>query len=55
MEDFKQYSKDLYDTGILMTRSFGYGYSRLVTVGASIDLFREGLLHDESYGLLNEA
>jgi aminoglycoside N3'-acetyltransferase len=55
MEDFKQYSKDLADSGILITRRFGYGHSRLVTVGASIDLFREGLLLDESYGLPNHA
>jgi aminoglycoside N3'-acetyltransferase len=55
MEDFKQYSKDLSDSGILRTRGFGYGNSRLVNVGPSIDLFREGLLQNESYGLLNHA
>lgn len=55
MEDFKQYSKDLLDAGILRTRGFGYGQSRLVNVGPSIDLFREGLLQNKSYGLLNHA
>jgi aminoglycoside N3'-acetyltransferase len=55
MEDFKQYSKDLLDSGILKARSFGYGHSRLVNVGPSIDLFREGILKNESYGLLNDA
>ena len=54
-ENFKEYSKDLLETGILKTRSFGYGQSRLVPVGASIDLFREGLSLDKSYGLLSDA
>lgn len=55
IEDFKQYSRDLLDSGILTVRSFGYGHSRLVNAGSSIDLFREGLLRNESYGLLNDA
>lgn len=55
IENFRQHSLDLSDQGILVTRSFGYGNSRLVTIGASIDCFREGLSRNESYGLLNYA
>ena len=55
VENFHQYSLDLSNQGILLTKSFGYGYSRLVTIGASIDCFREGLSRNESYGLLDYA
>jgi aminoglycoside N3'-acetyltransferase len=50
-ENFTQYSQDLSDLGLLTRRKFGYGYSRMVSVGESIDCFRAGLKRYSSYGL----
>lgn len=50
-ENFTQYSQDLSDLGLLTRKKFGYGYSRMVSVGESIDCFLAGLKKDSSYGL----
>jgi aminoglycoside N3'-acetyltransferase len=54
-ENFVEYSQDLSDLGLLTRRKFGYGYSRMVSVGESIDCFLAGLKKDSSYGLKNNA
>ena len=51
IENFTQYSQDLSDLGLLTRSKFGYGYSRMVSVGESIDCFRAGLKRYSNYGL----
>ncbi len=55
VEDYNHYSQDLIELGLLNRSKFGYGYSRMVSVGDSIDCFRAGLKRHSNYGLLNYA
>jgi len=55
IENYNQYSQELTKLGLLTRSKFGYGYSRMVSVGESIDCFRAGVKRNSSYGLLKYA
>jgi len=55
IENYNQYSLDLIEMGLLTRRKFGYGHSRMVSVGDSIECFRTGLKRQLNYGLIHHA
>lgn len=51
IENFSNYSRELVNSNILRFEKFAMETSRIVELGASLDLFREQLKHDRNYGL----
>lgn len=50
-EDFTRYGQTLYRKNLINLMPFGYSKTRVVTVGDTIDVFREGLSEDMNFGL----